>query len=126
MNKQILALIGNIDHTVGNGPNAAKMRGDLLNSIRSLILADNTKTHVIVAAEEMLELAREYSMDATANDDAPFIDYDHLVSMVDKMKTFDDNHKLHRWLGWIQAAVYSHCSMTEDVMERIKEISHGT
>lgn len=126
MLKAILGLIGTIDHSIGNGPNSAKMRGDLLNSIRDLILADNTKTHVIVAAEEMLELAREYQMDNSSNEDAPFLDYPHLVSMVDKMKTFDDNHKLHRWLGWIQAAAYSHCSMTEDVMERIKEISRGT
>lgn len=34
--KTILALIGNVDHSTGNGARSAKMRGDLLNSIREI------------------------------------------------------------------------------------------
>ena len=33
----VLGLIGNVDHSTGNGENAAKMRGDLLNDIRSIL-----------------------------------------------------------------------------------------
>lgn len=33
----ILGLIGNIDHSKGNGPRAAKMRGDMLNDIRKAL-----------------------------------------------------------------------------------------
>lgn len=32
----ILGMIGNVDHSVGNGSNSAKMRGDTLNSIRAI------------------------------------------------------------------------------------------
>lgn len=32
--KAILSLLGNVDHASGNGPNAAKLRGDMLNDIR--------------------------------------------------------------------------------------------
>lgn len=32
----ILSLIGNVDHSKGNGPNAAEMRGHLLNDIRTI------------------------------------------------------------------------------------------
>ena len=85
-----------------------------------------TKEQIIAAAEATLRLAREYDMDGTSHDDAPKVDYGHLEYMLKSMPDFDDLGKLNRWLGWIQAAVYSHCSMTEDVMERIKEISRGT
>lgn len=37
--RAILALIGNVDHATGNGANAAKMRGDMLNGIRGLVTA---------------------------------------------------------------------------------------
>jgi hypothetical protein len=36
--KTIVGLIGNVDHSKGNGGNAAKMRGDLLNDIRAMAL----------------------------------------------------------------------------------------
>ena len=32
----ICSLIGNIDHSIGNGPNSAKLRGKLLNDIRDI------------------------------------------------------------------------------------------
>ncbi len=32
----ILGLLGNVDHSIGNGANSAKYRGDLLNSIRAI------------------------------------------------------------------------------------------
>lgn len=32
----IVALTGNVDHSKGNGPNAAEMRGHLLNDIRTI------------------------------------------------------------------------------------------
>lgn len=32
----ILSLIGNVDHSKGHGPNAAAMRGDMLNDIRDI------------------------------------------------------------------------------------------
>lgn len=32
----ILSLTGNVDHSKGNGPNAAEMRGHLLNDIRTI------------------------------------------------------------------------------------------
>lgn len=32
----ILMLLGNVDHSIGNGPYSAKMRGDLLNDIRDI------------------------------------------------------------------------------------------
>lgn len=32
----ILSLVGNVDHTRGNGPNSALSRGELLNAIRDL------------------------------------------------------------------------------------------
>lgn len=32
--KAILALVGNVNHSTGHGPHAAKLRGDLLNDIR--------------------------------------------------------------------------------------------
>lgn len=35
--KAILATLGNVDHSKGNGANAAKMRGELLNAIRSTL-----------------------------------------------------------------------------------------
>jgi hypothetical protein len=35
--EKILRLIGNVDHTKGNGPNAAIYRGMLLNDIRTII-----------------------------------------------------------------------------------------
>jgi hypothetical protein len=37
--RSIAELIGNVDHSKGNGGNAAKMRGDLLNDIRTMALA---------------------------------------------------------------------------------------
>jgi hypothetical protein len=33
----VLGLIGNVDHSQGNGANAAKMRGELLNDIRGIL-----------------------------------------------------------------------------------------
>jgi len=33
----ILGMLGNVDHSIGNGVQAAKLRGDMLNDIRSLI-----------------------------------------------------------------------------------------
>lgn len=39
MLREIAGLIGNVDHSTGNGVNAAKMRGDLLNDIRAMALA---------------------------------------------------------------------------------------
>ena len=35
--KAVLGIIGNVDHSTGNGPNAAKMRGETLNFIRSML-----------------------------------------------------------------------------------------
>jgi hypothetical protein len=35
--RTISALIGNVDHSQGNGSKSAKMRGDLLNDIRAII-----------------------------------------------------------------------------------------
>lgn len=35
--KSVLVLIGNVDHSKGNGPNSAKLRGDLLNDIRTIL-----------------------------------------------------------------------------------------
>jgi len=35
----VLSLIGNVDHSIGNGPKAAKVRGEKLNDIR-LILSE--------------------------------------------------------------------------------------
>lgn len=83
------------------------------------------KEQIIAAAEATLAVAREFTMENTANDDAPFMDFAHLEGMVVKMATFEDLGKLNRWLGWIQAAVYNHCSMTECVMWRLKEINLG-
>jgi hypothetical protein len=37
--KSIAQLIGNVDHSRGNGSNAANMRGELLNDIRRMALA---------------------------------------------------------------------------------------
>jgi hypothetical protein len=37
--RSIAELIGNVDHSKGNGGNAAKMRGELLNDIRTMALA---------------------------------------------------------------------------------------
>lgn len=37
--KAIIAAIGNVDHSKGNGANSAKIRGDLLNDIRAMALA---------------------------------------------------------------------------------------
>ena len=34
--KSITLLIGNVDHSTGNGANAARMRGQLLNDIRTI------------------------------------------------------------------------------------------
>lgn len=34
--KTISGMLGNVDHSQGNGPNAAKMRGQLLNDFRSM------------------------------------------------------------------------------------------
>lgn len=36
--RDIAGLIGNVDHSKGNGPNSAKLRGDLLNDIRAMAL----------------------------------------------------------------------------------------
>jgi hypothetical protein len=36
--KVIAGLIGNVDHSKGNGANSAKLRGDLLNHIRTMAL----------------------------------------------------------------------------------------
>src|SRR4051794_10618464 len=36
----ILSLIGNVDHSTGNGENSARMRGELLNDIRAIIKAE--------------------------------------------------------------------------------------
>ena len=35
--KDVLGLIGNVDHSIGNGTNAAKLRGEMLNDIRTLL-----------------------------------------------------------------------------------------
>lgn len=35
----ILAVLGNVDYSVGNGPNSALSRGELLNSIRDITKA---------------------------------------------------------------------------------------
>lgn len=35
----ITALIGNVDHSTGNGANSAKMRGEMLNDIREVARA---------------------------------------------------------------------------------------
>lgn len=35
----IISLIGNVDHSKGNGPNSALMRGELLNDIRDIAKA---------------------------------------------------------------------------------------
>lgn len=40
----ILGLIGNVDHSKGNGPNSAKLRGDLLNDIRTIIKGQKMAT----------------------------------------------------------------------------------
>ena len=40
----VLSLIGNVDHSTGNGPNSAKMRGELLNDIRTIL--SKAVTHV--------------------------------------------------------------------------------
>jgi hypothetical protein len=37
--RSIAELIGNVDHSRGNGGNSAKMRGELLNDIRTMALA---------------------------------------------------------------------------------------
>lgn len=34
--KCVVGLIGNVDHSKGNGANSAKMRGDLLNDLRTI------------------------------------------------------------------------------------------
>lgn len=34
--RTVVRLVGNVDHSQGHGANAAKMRGDLLNSIRDI------------------------------------------------------------------------------------------
>lgn len=36
--REIAGLIGNVDHSIGNGGNAAKMRGELLNDIRAMTM----------------------------------------------------------------------------------------
>jgi len=36
--RSILGLIGNVDHSRGNGANSAKMRGGMLNDIRAIAL----------------------------------------------------------------------------------------
>lgn len=43
----ILFMIGNIDHSIGNGEHSAKLRGDLLNDIRTLLKSalDRANTH---------------------------------------------------------------------------------
>lgn len=33
----VLQLIGNVDHSIGNGPNSAKTRGELLNDVRKIL-----------------------------------------------------------------------------------------
>lgn len=33
----VIQFIGNVDHSIGNGPNAAKLRGDKLNDIREVL-----------------------------------------------------------------------------------------
>jgi hypothetical protein len=35
--KDVLGLIGNVDHSIGNGSNAAKLRGEMLNDIRTIL-----------------------------------------------------------------------------------------
>lgn len=41
--QQILDLIGNIDHTKGIGPNAARIRGQMLNDIRDIVKQEISK-----------------------------------------------------------------------------------
>lgn len=61
--RTILSLLGNIDHSVGNGPNSAKMRGDKLNDIR--LIAQEGITLTEQAGEDA---ASDAQGEATFND----------------------------------------------------------
>ena len=50
----ILWLIGNVDHSKGNGPNSARQRGDMLNSIRD-IARTGVRYHVTTTQIKNLE-----------------------------------------------------------------------
>lgn len=50
--KTILQLIGNVDHSTGHGANSARMRGDLLNSIRDICTQALTPSDCIEPDEE--------------------------------------------------------------------------
>ncbi len=52
----ILALLGNVDHSVGNGERSAKMRGDKLNDIR-LIAQEGIRLDEQATAEQEAEAA---------------------------------------------------------------------
>jgi len=44
IDNNLLLLIGNVDHSEGHGPNAAKMRGGMLNDIREILQAALAET----------------------------------------------------------------------------------
>lgn len=57
--KTIISLIGNIDHSRGNGPNAAKLRGDMLNSIRDIIMLNSIRNKEGIGSDDLcLNLGR--------------------------------------------------------------------
>lgn len=61
--------------------------------------------NMIKAAEDTLELARQFGMDSLSSDNSE-LDYPHLAEMLEKMQTGDMSEgKLGRWLGWMQASV---------------------
>lgn len=65
------------------------------------------KEQILKAADATLEIARELNMD-NCEGDMHRVEYDHLLVMRGKMGDMDDEGKLNRWLGWLQAAVYGH------------------
>jgi len=71
------------------------------------------------AAQKSLDLYWEYISvhPSKIRHSAPMIRVGHLRDMNEKIQSGEvQGEKAHRWLGWIQAAVYAHgCASLEDL-----------
>jgi hypothetical protein len=78
--------------------------------------------NVLEAARETMELARQHGMHMTEDPEKPDRSYEHLEQMLAQMETLEQSYgKMCRWLGWMQASVYSMCEGV--TLDDLKEIN---